>query len=60
MDIRVANTVVFGLSETIEALVQEAGRSMRGGDMETQGRRGLTFFFHKGALGTCFYKLIIW
>ena len=51
MDIRVSNTVVFGLSENIENLVQESGRSMRGGDQETQGRMGLSFFFHKGSLG---------
>lgn len=51
MDIRVANSVVFGLSETIEDLLQEGGRSMRGGDLETQGQRGWTFFLHKGSLG---------
>jgi hypothetical protein len=51
VDIRVANCVVFGLSETIEDLLQEGGRSMRGGDLETQGERGLTFFLHKGSLG---------
>ena len=32
VDIRIANTVVLGLSETIEDFLQEGGRSMRGGE----------------------------
>ena len=51
VDIRVDNTVVIGLSETMEDLLQEGGRSMRGGLQETQGRRGYSFFLHKGSLG---------
>ena len=51
MDIRIANTVVLGLSETIEDFLQEGGRSMRGGEQETQGLIGYSFFLHKGALG---------
>ena len=54
VDIRVNNTIVFGLSETIEDLLQEGGRSMRGGDLETKGKTGYSFFFHKGALGKLF------
>jgi hypothetical protein len=54
VDIRVDNTIVFGLSETIEDFLQEGGRSMRGGDVETEGKTGLSFFFHKGALGMLF------
>jgi hypothetical protein len=46
--------VIFGLSENIESLVQESGRSMRGGDAETQGQTGHSFFLHKGALGEHF------
>ena len=52
MDIRVDSAVIFGLSESIENLVQEGGRVMRGGDEETSGRLGYSFFLHKGALGT--------
>ena len=51
VDIRVDNTVVIGLSETIEDFLQEGGRSMRGGEQETQGQRGYSFFLHKGSLG---------
>ena len=51
VDIRITNTVAIGLSETLEDLLQEAGRSMRGGKEETQGKRGYSFFLHKGALG---------
>ena len=46
--------MIFGLSENIDSLVQESGRSMRGGDVETQGQTGLSFFLHKGALGEYF------
>ena len=49
--------MIFGLSETIEGFVQESGRSMRGGDVETQGQTGLSFFLHKGALGEHFASL---
>ena len=45
------NTVVFGLSENIENLLQEAGRSMRGSSAETVGQLGISFFLHKGAVG---------
>ena len=51
VDLRVTNTVVIGLSENMENLVQEGGRSMRGSDQETRGRLGYSFFLHKGALG---------
>ena len=51
VDIRVDNTVVIGLSETIEDFLQEGVRSMRGGEQETQGQRGYSFFLHKGSLG---------
>ena len=51
MDIRVHNSVIFGLSETVENFIQEGGRVMRGSDVETQGRRGFAFFLHKGKLG---------
>ena len=51
VDIRVENTVVIGLSENMENLLQEGGRSMRGSVHETSGRRGFSFFLHKGKLG---------
>ena len=51
VDIRIANTVVLGLSESLEDFLQEGGRSMRGGEQETQGQIGYSFFLHKGALG---------
>ena len=51
VDIKVHNAVIFGLSETAENLLQEGGRPMRGSTVETNGRRGLAFFFHKGVLG---------
>ena len=51
VDIRVANTLVLGLSENMESLMQESGRSMRGAEGETQGLMGFSFFLHKGALG---------
>ena len=51
MDIRVHNSVIFGLSETVENFIQEGGRVMRGCDVETQGRIGFAFFLHKGQLG---------
>ena len=51
MDIRVGCSVIFGLSDTFEGFLQEGGRSMRGGEVETQGKTGFSFFLHKGALG---------
>ena len=51
MDIRTNNTVVLGLSNTMEDFLQEGGRSMRGGEQETQGQVGYSFFLHKGVLG---------
>ena len=51
VDIKVHNAVIFGLSETAENLLQEGGRPMRGSAAETNGKRGLAFFFHKGVLG---------
>ena len=51
VDIRVHNTLVLGLSENIENVLQEGGRSMRGSVAETQGQLGISFFLHKGALG---------
>ena len=45
------NSVIFGLSETVEDFLQEGGRAMRGGQIETQGQEGFSFFLHKGALG---------
>ena len=51
VDVRVDNTVVLGLSENFENLLQEGGRSLRGGDQETLNRRGFSFFLHKGKLG---------
>ena len=51
VDIRVDEAVIFGLPETIENLLQEGGRPMRGSDKETDGKHGFAFFFHKGQLG---------
>ena len=51
VDIRVHKTVVLGLSENMENLLQEGGRSMRGSVKETSGQLGISFFLHKGALG---------
>ena len=51
VDIRVGCSVIFGLSNTFEGFVQEGGRSMRGGEEETQGQTGFSFVLHKGALG---------
>ena len=51
VDIRVHHSVNFGLAATIEDLLQEGGTVKRGSTQETKGRRGYTFFFHKGALG---------
>ena len=42
---------MFGLSETAESFLQEAGRAMRGSVEETEGKQGYAFFFHKGVLG---------
>ena len=50
MDIRVGCSVIFGLSDTFEGFLQEGGRSMRGGEVETQGQTGFSFFLRKGAL----------
>ena len=38
VDIRVANSVCFGLSSSMEDLIQEGGRAMRGGSHETGGK----------------------
>ena len=51
VDIRVHHAIIFGLSENAESLLQEGGRPMRGGPLETQNQHGLAFFFHKGSLG---------
>ena len=51
VDVRVHHAVIFGLSENAESLLQEGGRPMRGGPIETQNQRGFAFFFHKGNLG---------
>ena len=51
VDIRVHHAIIFGLSENAEGLLQEGGRPMRGGPVETQNQRGFAFFFHKGVLG---------
>ena len=51
MDLRVHNSVIFGLSETVENFIQEGGGVMRGSDVETQGSWGFAFFLHKGKLG---------
>ena len=45
------NALIFGLPETAENLLQEGGRPMRGSQLETQGKHGYSFFFHKGSLG---------
>ena len=57
MDIRVTNSINFGLAASMEDLLQEGGRVMRGSDMETGGKQGLSFFLHKGALGNILYIL---
>ena len=51
VDIRVKNSVNFGLAATMEDLLQEGGRVMRGSSSETEGRQGYSFFLHKGTLG---------
>ena len=51
VDIRVDNAVMFGLSENAENFLQEGGRPMRGSNLETKGKQGYAFFFHKGILG---------
>ena len=35
----------------MEGLLQEGGRVMRGSLEETGGKQGISFFFHKGAVG---------
>ena len=52
VDIRVTNSVIFGLATTMEDLLQEGGRVMRGSFHETEGKHGHSFVFHKGAVGT--------
>ena len=54
VDIRVDNAVMFGLANTAENLLQEAGRAMRGSSEEIQGKHGYAFFFQKGQLGEAF------
>ena len=51
VDIKIDNAVIFGLPETVENLLQEGGRPMRGSYEETKGKHGYAFFFHKGHLG---------
>ena len=51
MDIRVHKSVNFGLAASIEDLLQEGGRVMRGSYLETAGKQGFSFFLHKGSLG---------
>ena len=51
VDIRVNNSINFGLAATMEDLLQEGGRVMRGSLQETGGKQGFSFFLHKGALG---------
>ena len=51
VDIRVSGSVNFGLAASMEDLLQEGGRVMRGSDAETNGNQGFAFFLHKGALG---------
>ena len=51
VDVKVDNAVIFGLPESVENLLQEGGRPMRGGNEETKGRHGYAFFYHKGHLG---------
>ena len=48
--------IAYGAASNAENLLQEAGRPMRGSQEETEGKRGYTFVFHKGHLGT--YKLL--
>ena len=51
VDIKIDNAVIFGLPETVENLLQEGGRPMRGSREETEGKHGYAFFYHKGHLG---------
>ena len=51
VDLRVDNAVMFGLAETAENFLQEAGRAMRGSSQENAGKQGYAFFFQKGHLG---------
>ena len=51
MDIRVQHSINFGLAASMEDLLQEGGRVMRGSIQETAGKQGYAFFLHKGALG---------
>ena len=54
VDIRVKNVVSFGLGSSPEDTVQEAGRCMRGHPTETEGMRGLAFFFQKGTIAALY------
>ena len=56
-DVRVDKVIAYGAASNAENLLQEAGRPMRGSQEETEGKRGYTFVFHKGHLGT--YKLLL-
>ena len=51
MDICVHNSISYGLPETVENLIQEAGRPMRGSAHDIEGLHGFAFFLHKGSLG---------
>ena len=56
VDLRVKNVVSFGLGSTPEDTVQEAGRCLRGNSEESQGMRGLAFFFQKGSVAAIHCK----
>ena len=51
VDIRVHRSVHFGLAASMEDLLQEGGRVMRGSQVETGGKQGYSFFLQKGTLG---------
>ena len=51
MDIRVSSSISFGLAASMEDLLQEGGRVMRGSSVETEGKQGFSYFIQKGALG---------
>ena len=51
MDIRVSSSINFGLAASMEDLLQEGGRVMRGSSVETEGKQGFSYFIQKGALG---------
>ena len=54
------SSVIFGLSASVEDFLQEGGRVMRGGVLETGGRIGYSFILHKGALGKMAIILLRW